>query len=137
LIPALLDAGFNVSALSRPSSTATFPSEVKVLKADYNDLPSLTTALQHQDAVVSAVGTWSVADQKTVIEAAVAAKVKRFIPSEYGGNSSLSGTKEFAPFAIDKQNIVEQLKSKEGDGLSWTAICTGAFFSWVRAFHSI
>lgn len=90
-------------------------------------------AFQGQDAVVSALGTFNVPAQKTAIDAAVASKVKRFIPSEYGGNTAIAADPglEFLSFAKDKVDIVNHLKSKESEGLSWTAICTGIFFDWV------
>ncbi|KAK9321577.1 isoflavone reductase [Lipomyces orientalis] len=131
LVSALQESGFSVTALTRVSSTATFPPDITVTKADYNSFSSLVAAFQGQDAIVSAIATFSVAEQKTAIDAAVAANVKRFIPSEFGGDTSLPGTEEFAPFAIEKQKMVKYLKTKETEGLSWTAICCGAFFHWV------
>ncbi|KAK9494317.1 hypothetical protein V1508DRAFT_413571 [Lipomyces doorenjongii] len=44
---------------------------------------------------------------------------------------------DFATFTIEKQKIVTYLKSKEIEGLSWTAIWSGAFFHWVRALLCI
>lgn len=54
---------------------------------DYESLESLTEALRGQDAVVSAIGkTGPGRLQQDLIDAAVAAGVKRFIPSEFGAD---------------------------------------------------
>jgi putative NADH-flavin reductase len=64
VLKALIDSGkFNITAISRPDSKATFPSGVKVVKADYKSVEELTKALQGQDAVVSAVGNEGFAGQ--------------------------------------------------------------------------
>jgi hypothetical protein len=117
--------------VTRPASTATFPTGVIVHRAEYNDFSALEKAFSGQDAVVSTIATFSVAEQKIAIDAAVASNVKRFLPSEYGGDTSLAGAGEFAPFATAKLDIVAYLKVQEENGLSWTAICTGLFISWV------
>jgi uncharacterized protein YbjT (DUF2867 family) len=137
LIPALIDAGFTVSVLVRPSSTATFPPTVTVHRADYDDYDALVSAFRHQDAVISAVGTFNASIQRTAVDAAVAAKVKRFLPSEYGGDTARPEFVSFADFPVEKRKIVTHLQSKEGLGLSWTAICTGSFFNWVCAKQSV
>lgn len=59
LIPALLDAGFTVSALVRPSTNATVPGDVTVQRADYTDFNALVAAFKGQDAVISTIGTFS------------------------------------------------------------------------------
>jgi uncharacterized protein YbjT (DUF2867 family) len=114
----------------RPSSKATFPSSVTVHRANYDDRAALTAAFQGQDAIISAVGTFDAAIQRTAIDAAATVpSVRRFIPSEYGGDTSQPGAVSFARFPQAKREIVEYLDSKEG--ITWTAICTGSFFNWV------
>lgn len=79
----LLKSGlFDITVLTRESSTHKFPEEVKVVKVDYTNLESLTKALEGQDALVSAVATLAVPSQRMLIDAAVEAGVKRIIPSE-------------------------------------------------------
>ncbi|KAL1866620.1 hypothetical protein Plec18167_008950 [Paecilomyces lecythidis] len=131
LIPTLLDAGFTVSAIIRPSSNAVFDPKVTVHRANYDDFSALVTAFSGQDAVVSTVATFSADIQTTAIKAAAAAKVKRFIPSEYGGDTSRPEKVDFAVFPTKKRRIVQQLQALEGEGLTWTAICTGAFIDWL------
>jgi ABC-type Na+ efflux pump permease subunit len=94
VISALLESGFDVVAITRLQSTATFPTRVTVKKVDTTSTAALTEALKSQDAVVSTVGTAAASVQKTLIDAAVAAHVKRFIPSNFGYNTrEARGTK--------------------------------------------
>jgi hypothetical protein len=77
----------------QPSNTAKSSPKARLITSDYT-YQSLVDIFTGQDAVVStvAVGPTIVA-QKKVINAAVAAGVKRFIPSECG-SSSLDGQLE-------------------------------------------
>ncbi|PWY81694.1 NmrA-like family protein [Aspergillus sclerotioniger CBS 115572] len=130
VLNALADSGFTVSALVRSSSKATFPPGIPVHRVDYDDLQALTAAFQGQDAVVSTITTAHVDAQRVAVDAAVAAKVQRFIPSEYGGDSSNPDRVDVGVFQSNKRRIVEYLESKEKDGLTWTAICTGSWLHW-------
>ncbi|RAK99957.1 aromatic alcohol reductase [Aspergillus ibericus CBS 121593] len=130
VLAALTKAGFTVSALVRSSSKATFPPETPVHRVDYDDLQALTAAFQGQDAVVSTITTAHVDAQRVAVDAAVAAKVQRFIPSEYGGDSSDPDRVDVGIFQSAKRRIVEHLETKEKEGLSWTAICTGSWLHW-------
>lgn len=64
-----------------------------------------------------------------MIDAAVQAGVKRFIPTEYGNNSCLAAS-ELVPLYGEKAKIIAHLKAQEHTGLTWTAIHTGQFFDW-------
>lgn len=86
IVTSLLESNFNVSALSRAESKSEL-NNVNVVKGDYNDAAFLTKALTGQDALVLAVGSNSLDTQKNLIDAAVAAGVKRIIPSEFGSVS--------------------------------------------------
>ena len=129
ILSALISSGFTVSALTRSSSNSTFkfPDNVAVHKTDYS-IPSLLQAFKNQDAVVSAIGGFSTSQQVAILDAAVAAGVKRFVPSEYGVDSSLPDVEYFVPLIKGKKDTIAYLKEKETSGLSWTAICVGAFF---------
>lgn len=119
-----------MSALTRESSNASLLSGIQVFKTDYSE-ESLVKAFEGQDVVVSTIATISLSQQEKVINAAVKAGVKRFNPSEYGMDTSRDYLEELLPFALAKQNIVKCLKTKEGSGLSWTAVFTGAWFELV------
>jgi putative NADH-flavin reductase len=133
-ISKLQSAGFHVSVLAREASKATYPADIAVHRTDLSH-SSLVQAFQGIDAVISAVATFNVPDQIAMIDAAVEAKVKRFLPSEYGGDASLPDLDNIAPFAAPKQQVVEYLKTKESQGLSWTAVSVGAFFDYVSASY--
>ena len=59
----LKDGGFNVTAISRQESKATFPNGVKVIKADLTNTESITKAFEGQDAVILIVGASELAGQ--------------------------------------------------------------------------
>lgn len=80
IVNALLQANFVVSILTRESSTSTFPDNVTVYRTDYEE-ESLLQAFKGQDAIVSTVATFATHLQVSIINAAVKAGVKRFIPS--------------------------------------------------------
>lgn len=88
---ALLDRGATVRAVTRPASAAI---EVKALRrqgveiaeAAYDDAPALTEACAGASCVVSALsGVYDVIveAQTALLNAAAAARVPRFIPSDY------------------------------------------------------
>ena len=127
----LLAAGFKVSALTRLSSTSTFPAGLTVLKTDYSHA-SLLKVFQGQDAVVSTTSTSSLTGQKAIIDAAAEAGIQRFIPSEYGWDSEdHERALDVAPCMTMKIEPVKYLQEKESSVMSWTAICGGLWLEWV------
>lgn len=136
ILEALLDSStFTVTVLSRATSEATFPPGVSVRKTDYT-LSSLVSAFEGTDAVVSAVGMGGFAQQKTVIDAAVKAGVKHFIPSEFSVNTISPAVCALVPVFARKKDIIDYLVSKEKEGLSWTGIAAGLLFDWVNSPHA-
>jgi nucleoside-diphosphate-sugar epimerase len=79
--------------------------------------------------VISLVAGSALGDQNKLIDAALAAGVKRFIPSEFGSNTQSPRLLELVPIFGAKKATVDYLKKTE-DKLSWTSIITGAFFDW-------
>lgn len=122
-------SSFNVTVLSREGSKSTFPSNVKVIRADYDNVDSLTSAFKGQDAVISLVGGGALGDQNKLIDAAIAAGAKHFIPSEFGSNTVNPRLLEIVPVFSAKKGTTDYLKSKE-DKISWTSVITGPFFDW-------
>jgi uncharacterized protein YbjT (DUF2867 family) len=132
--PAILYAllhhsSFNTTVLSREGSSSTFPLGVKVLRANYDSMDSLKTAFMGQDVVVSLVAGAVLGNQNKLIDAAIAAGVKRFLPSEFGSNTTDARTRAIVPMYKSKVETVDYLKSKESE-ISWTSIVTGQFFDW-------
>jgi len=124
-----LQSSLNVTVLSREGSTSKFPSGVKVNYADYASIDSLTTAFKGQDAVVSLVGNTGFSAQQKLIDAAIAAGVKRFLPSEFGSNTQDERVLAEVPIFQPKVDTVKYLKTKEAE-ISWSSVITGPFFDW-------
>lgn len=120
-------SAFNVTVLSREGSSSTFPNDVKVVRANFDSLDSLKSAFEGQDAVVSLVASHALHTQTLLIDAAIAAGVKRYIPSEFGSNTPDPRTLEAVPLFKGKVDVQDYLKSKE-DKISRTTIITGPFF---------
>ncbi|KAK9235016.1 hypothetical protein V1525DRAFT_411243 [Lipomyces kononenkoae] len=120
---------FNVTVLSRSTSSATFPAGFTVRKSDFSE-QDLVSAFKGQDAVISVVGLGGFTDQKKFIDAAVSAGVKRFIPSEFSANTLSPAVLQLLPVFEQKKEVLEYLKTKEASGLTWTAIWTALFFDW-------
>jgi uncharacterized protein YbjT (DUF2867 family) len=131
IINAFLNSGdFNVTAISRESSNATFPHGVKVIKTDLSSQDALTKAFEGQDAVVLSITPAQLGEQKHYIDAAVTAGVKRFIPADFGSDISDPKVVEAVPFYKPKAEIQAYLESKASDTFSWTTIANGVFFDW-------
>lgn len=76
------------------------------------------------------MGAPGVAAQKQVIDAAVEAGVKRFIPSEFGSDLDNPKSAGLAVFA-GKVVVRKQLEQLAAQGrITWSAITPGAFLDW-------
>ncbi|KAI1296351.1 hypothetical protein F5Y03DRAFT_295698 [Xylaria venustula] len=130
ILKQLLDAGFNATVLTRQSSTHELPPSVTVKPVDYDSIESLTAALQGQDAIISTLGFAGLTKQLNLIQAAVKANVKRFIPSDFGSDTETPKTASLAVFA-DKITVQKALAKEAASGtISYTHIYTGPFFDW-------
>ena len=123
---------FTVSIIARKSSKSTFPSGVKVHYVT-DSLPhdELVAALRGQDALISAIGFGAISLENNLIDAAIAAGVKRFFPSEYGVNNTHPAARALSPVFDTKGGVIEHLQSKESSGLIWTAVPTGLWLEWA------
>ncbi|KAH7121762.1 NmrA-like family protein [Dactylonectria estremocensis] len=132
VVKALLDVGFEVTAVTREESKATFPSEVVVKRVDLSSVESVARAVTGQDAIVSTVAAEATASQRVLIDAAITAHVQRFIPSEFGINTREARGTKFGRFVAPKIADVDYLieLSEKHTWFSWTGISTGAFFDW-------
>lgn len=132
IVEELVKAGFVVTVLSRSAST-TPPAGVKEVKGvDYQSVDSLKAALVGQDAVVSTLGSLAIGDQKPLVDAAVAAGIKRFVPSEFGVNTRKAGG-ALGSLLGGKVAIADYLAEKakaSGGAFTWTGISNGLFFDW-------
>ncbi len=94
-------------------------------------MESLTTALKGQDAVVSAVGTDGFLGQSVLFDAAVAAGVKRFLPSEFGSDLSNPKTASLPVFGYKvaiRKHIEEKVNA--GANITYTYVVNAPFLDW-------
>jgi hypothetical protein len=105
-----------------------------VIRTDYTPA-SLQAALKGQDAVIGLLAG-AIVDtvQIKLIDAAIAAGVKRYVSSEFGSDTDDDAVVKAVPGLFTaKQLARDYLKGKEKQGLSWTGIVNGPFFDWVSA----
>ncbi|CAD6443912.1 7b9d34ae-6f7f-4e02-a433-f5227adeb13a [Sclerotinia trifoliorum] len=126
---------FNITVLTRSTSKSTshLPTSVTNLPVDFTSVESLTSALKSQniDAVVSCVGAPGLKSQSVLIDASVAAGVKRFLPSEFGSDLSNPLTKSLPVFGdkITTQEYLEAAVAKN-PSLTYTYVRNGSFLDW-------
>ncbi|KAI1638368.1 hypothetical protein F4809DRAFT_600540 [Biscogniauxia mediterranea] len=139
VVDELVKAGFQVTVFTRENSSATFPAGVNSKKVNYESVDSLKSALEGQDAVVSTIATVAIGGQYPLVDAAVAAKVKRFIPSEFGVNTRILGDLPIGKILQGKIKTLDYIdaKSKENPDFTWTGISTGLFFDWGLLHGSV
>lgn len=138
IVHALVSSGFTVTVISRRESSSNFPPSVRVVKVDYKSDSELANAVKGQDAVVSTIATSALPIQQKIIDAAVKAGVKRFIPSEFGINTAkIDGG--VAKILSGKIQAQEQLKkaATENKEFSWTGVSSSLFFDWVSSVQPL
>lgn len=94
-------------------------------------MESLTTALKGIDGLVSTVAVAAIEKQIVLIDAAIAAGVKRFIPSEYG-TCTTSPKLEALPLYASMFTVKQYLQDKAKAGsLTWTVLACGSFLDFL------
>ncbi|OJK02121.1 hypothetical protein ASPACDRAFT_58494 [Aspergillus aculeatus ATCC 16872] len=128
IVQALVDAGIEVTVLTRQDSNKTIDNnKVKVIPVDYDSRESLETALQGQDVVVDSRAILPSESTIRLIDAAIAAGVTRFIPSEFG-TDTLNPLNEALPVFANKvapRKYLEQIA--QTSPLSYSLLFTGPF----------
>lgn len=124
---------FHITVVKRVSSSATFPDDgsVTILSADLSSVSSVTSAFQDQDAVISTVGDEALLGLSILIAAAVAANVKRFLPSDFGPDLANPHTAALPGFE-DKLAIHELLRQAAAANphFTYSLVVNGAFLDW-------
>lgn len=130
-----MDAGFEVTVITRLESQATFTDRVTVKRIDITSKEAVESVLQGHDALVSTISPGAVGDQKTIIDAAVAAKVRRFMPSEFGVDTRRAEERSLGWILATKVSVTDYLAevAKKNPWFSWTGLAVGLFFDWVRS----
>ncbi|KAG9185789.1 hypothetical protein G6011_07120 [Alternaria panax] len=136
----LAEPSFNVTIVSRATSSASFPSHVPIIKiSDAFTIEELTEAFKGQDAVVVALSTGPSSGGKDglafrLIDAALAAGVERFVPSEFGVNNLDPRARALAPIYDHKGEMLEYLikACKDSQGkMTWSSISCGSWLDWA------
>ncbi|KAJ9604385.1 hypothetical protein H2200_011219 [Cladophialophora chaetospira] len=123
------EQNFKVTVISRESSTAKFPDGVTVKRVpDDYAVDKLTEAFQGIDVVIGALSMMGMGEQYKIIDACLAAKVKRYFPTEFGLDELPDWLLQLREMFKIKHDVRDYLISKEGTGLEWTSICCNAFF---------
>jgi hypothetical protein len=99
--------------------------------SDYSP-DSLHDILTGQDAVVSCIARTESATELKIVEAAEAAGVQRFLPSEYGADLH-DAIPEYTMMLAGKLRVLEHLKQRAAanKNFTWTTILPGPFFDYV------
>ena len=114
----------------REGSKTHISDSIKHVQVDWSSSSSLEEACKSQDAVISTLGYLAEAEQTRLMEAAVAAGVKRFIPSEFGVDLLNEKGKALPVFAgkVAAQKYLEG-KAKAGE-ITYTFLANGLYLDW-------
>ncbi|KAL9576051.1 MAG: hypothetical protein Q9212_007428 [Teloschistes hypoglaucus] len=130
ILQALSESPFDVTVFSRPDSKTSLPSNVKSVNVDFESVDALTNALKGQDAVISTLGAFAPHVQTNVLNAAIAAGVKRVIPSEFGSDNTNPKAKAL-PVYRDKVAAQDFLKAEADKGkITYNLIFNGPILDW-------
>ncbi|KAK4539756.1 hypothetical protein LTR36_010409 [Oleoguttula mirabilis] len=131
---ALRQAGLNVTIISRHDSQTQHPEGIPVIHTAY-DLEHLTQAFSGQDAAVCVVGPGGIAHQTTLIDAAEAAGVKRFIIDDFGWGPDVRGLPEFAAIHAQRRAGWDYAKARAdaNPAFTWTGVTSGNPIDWAMA----
>ena len=133
IIHSLNAASFRVQALTRRRQTSSIPQTVDIVEVNYNDDNALSKVLRHQDAVVSCLGDVpaAVQAQDSLLKASLAAGVKRFVPSEFGSDTTNPHVRSY-PFFRAKVEHQQRLRqaTRSYPGFSFSLLITGPCLDW-------
>ncbi|KAK0644147.1 hypothetical protein B0T16DRAFT_447889 [Cercophora newfieldiana] len=113
-----------------PSPDA-FPPDIKIKVVGYSSKESISVALSGVNAIVSALPIRSASLQSDIIDAAVEAGVKFFIPSEYGLASTDKRINADFKNWLPKYEIAQKLAGLKQEGkIDYALVFTGLFLDW-------
>ncbi|RGP73166.1 hypothetical protein FLONG3_6482 [Fusarium longipes] len=129
------EPSFDITVLQRSSSKGKLPQGVRIITiSDTYPSDALVSAFSGQDAVVNCMTSLAVGDQLRFVDAAVDAKVRRYVASEYGLNNNNPDARALNSVFREKGEVQDYLRSKESTGLEWMAIACGMWIKW-SALH--
>jgi hypothetical protein len=139
IFSALRASHLSVTVLTRDGSKtrSLLHDDTHIITANYASHASLVAAFKGADVVVSAIGGMAVSIQPRLIDAAIEAGVKRFIPSEFGADT-LNEKSRLLPVYHGKVATFDHLVEKSREGkIEWTAIIGGHFWISVRLIYPL
>lgn len=103
-----------------------------MVETDYSS-QSLESALQDQDAVISALGHAALDKQIALIEAAEKAGVRRFVPSDFGLPRGATDVPGYTAILAKKHQVADLLKEKaeQNPRFTWSTFINGPFLDRV------
>ncbi|CAG9939906.1 unnamed protein product [Clonostachys rosea f. rosea IK726] len=132
IVEQLVKSGlFEVTVITRGGKGGQIPAAVKIITVDYESVDNLAEALRGFNAVVSVVAGHLSDLQLRLLDAAIIAGVKRFIPSEFGSDTRLPKVKE-SPLTSGKIKVAASIQEKVSKGLiEYTSILGGPWIDWM------
>ncbi|KAH8647170.1 hypothetical protein BX600DRAFT_484505 [Xylariales sp. PMI_506] len=129
------DGSFTLTLLQRASSKGTTPAHLKTIKiADSYPTEELIEAFKGQDVIINCMTTQSVAGQFRMIDAAIEAGVKRYVPSEYGLNNARTDAQDLSSVFGEKGSVQAYLRAKAADeAIEWMSVTCGMWLKWSAA----
>ncbi|KAK3179141.1 hypothetical protein K4F52_009387 [Lecanicillium sp. MT-2017a] len=138
LFKAFVNSGkFDIQVLRRHGSKRTYPNNVKVVDVDFTSVESLVEPLKGQDAVVSTLAEEALDLQINIIDAAILAGVRRFVPSEFGSNLDNKNTRALPVFARKVKTQDYLIEKAKTTSLTYTFVYNGPFLDWGLEHHFI
>ncbi|KAB5522111.1 hypothetical protein GE09DRAFT_500858 [Coniochaeta sp. 2T2.1] len=128
----LAEPSFTVTVLQRASSKSKLPQGPKIITVpDSYPTSDLVAAFKGQDAIINCMTTFSVKDQYRIIDAAIAAGVQRYSPSEYGLNNMKPEAQALSTAFAEKGAVQAYLREKAEEGkIEWMSISCGMWVAW-------
>ncbi|KAI0403536.1 NmrA-like family protein [Xylaria palmicola] len=126
------DASFNLTILQRQSSKSRIPGHLKTVTiTDSYPTEELITVFKGQDVVINCMTTFSVKDQFRMVDAAIVAGVRRYLPSEYGLNNMRPDAQALSSVFAEKGQVQAYLRAKADEGkIEWMSISCGMWIKW-------
>ncbi|KAK3670202.1 hypothetical protein LTR78_009958 [Recurvomyces mirabilis] len=126
------DTAFEVTLLARPDSKACFPEHVRVLRPEQTH-DNLVQAFIGQDAIICTTSIAAIPQQRQLINAAIAAGVRRFILNEFANPLTYGGLPDLQHARVAKLEVLRYAREQaaEYSSFSWTGLATGHFLDYA------
>jgi hypothetical protein len=117
---------FNITAISRADSKATFPESMNVTRVDYDDPSTVIAALKDIDALIITLAVFAPKDTSAkLFRAAAEAGVKWVLPNELGMYNTEEAQEEtIGDYKSKDRKLIEEL------GLSWVGVTSGFWYEY-------